>query len=191
MGVLNADEFTDLFRGFTCSARRLESRQHTHIDAEQPRFRAFLAGELPETCEWEPTSWTEMIGRQTRAGRTLQRVRVMSQPLSEYNRYLLYRTPYNLGAGEDIRYLERAQANAMGLPDHDYWVFDSALICFLRFTANGRLIGYDVVDDPEIVAWHEEFILRALDVATPYDAYVAADPTRIRPPIRLGTTNVG
>jgi len=191
MGVLSAEEFNELFRGFSRSARRLESRSHTHIDAEQPRFRAFLAGELPATCEWEPTPWTDMVGRQTGAGRTFQRVRVMSQPLSEYNRYLLYRTPYNLGAGEDIRYLERDRANAMGLPDHDFWVFDSSLICFLRFTADGRLIGYDTVDDPGIVAWHEDFILRALDVATPYDEYVAADPTRIRPPIRLGTTKVG
>lgn len=191
MGVLSAEEFLDLFRSFTRSARRLESRSHTHIEEEQPRVRAFLAGELPERCELQQTTWTEIVGRQTSAGRAFQRVRVMNQPLTEYNRYLIYRTPYNLAAGEDIRYLDRDRANALALPDHDFWVFDSAVVCFLRFTADGRLIGSDTVSDPEIVAWHEERILRAFDAATVYAEYVAANPTRVQPPIRLRATKDG
>jgi hypothetical protein len=55
----------------------------------------------------------------------------------------------------------------------------------------GRLIGYDTVTDPEIVAQHEEWILRGLAAATPYEEYVAADPTRVQPPIRLRTTKSG
>lgn len=191
MPVLAADEFLRLFDNFTESARRLESRSHTHIDEEQPRFRAFLGGELPERCEWVPTEWTAMASRQTAAGRPFQRVRVMSQPLSDYNRYLIYRTPYNLGAGEDIRYLDRSRANELDLPDHDFWVFDSAIVCFLRFTGDGRLIAYDTVTDPAIVARHEEWILRGLAAATPYEQYVAEDPTRVQPPIRMGTTKSG
>jgi len=191
VGVISTEEFLDLFRTFTRSARRLESRSHTHIDEEQPRVRAFLAGELRETCEWEPTPWTEIVARQTAAHRPFQRVRVMSQPLSDYNRYLLYRTPYNIGAGEDIRYLNRDRADALDLPDHDFWVFDSELVCFLRFTDDGRLIGHDTVSDPEIVQWHEERILRGLAAAASYRDYVAADPTRVQPPIRLGATKSG
>jgi hypothetical protein len=191
MTVVSGAEFFALFQGFTRSARRLESRSHTHIEEEQPRLRAFLAGELPETCEWEATAWTEMVARQTAAGRPFQRVRVMDEPMSDYNRYLLYRTPYNLGAGEDIRYLGRDRANALDLPDHDFWVFDSEVVCLLRFTADGRPIGHDVIADPGLAARHEEWIFRAFGAATPYEQYVEADPTRVQPPIRVGATKSG
>ena len=188
MAVVSGPEFFEIFQRFTRSARRLESRSHTRIEEEQPRFHAFLAGELPETCGAEPTPWAEMVNRQTGAGRPFQRVRVMDQPLSDYNRYLLYRTPYNLAAGEDIRYLDRDRANALDLPDHDFWVLDAELVCMLRFTADGRPLGHDVIIDGELAARHEEWILRALAAAAPYEDYVAADPTRVQPPIRLGAT---
>jgi hypothetical protein len=188
MTVVSGAEFFELFQRFTRSARRLESRSHSYVEEEQPRYRAFLAGELPETCGGEASAWTEMVSRQTAAGRPFQRVRVMDQPLSDYNRYLLYRTPYNLAAGEDIRYLDRDQANRLDLPDHDFWVFDSEIVCLLRFTADGRPIGHDVIADRELAARHEEWILRAREAAVAYDEYVAADPTRVLPPVRVGTT---
>jgi hypothetical protein len=188
MPVVSGAEFFALFQSFRCSARRLESRSHSHIEEEQPQYRAFLAGELPQTGRGEATAWTEMVGRHVAAGRPFQRVRVMEQPLSSYNRYLLYRTPYNLGAGEDIRYLDRDRANALDLPDHDFWVFDSEVVCFLRFTADGRPLGHDVIADPELAARHEEWIFRAQGAAVPYDDYVAADPTRVLPPGRAGST---
>jgi hypothetical protein len=188
MTVVSGEEFFELFQRFTRSARRLESRSHTHIGEEQPRFREFLAGKLPERCELHQSTWTEMVARQTAAGRPFQRVRVMDQPLTDYNRYLIYRTPYNLAAGEDIRYLDRDQANRLDLPDHDFWVFDSEIVCLLRFTADGRPIGHDVIVDRELAARHEAWILRAREAAIPYDEYVAADPTRMMPPARAGAT---
>lgn len=188
MTVVSGAEFFELFQRFTRSARRLESRSQSYVEEEQPRYRAFLAGELPETCGGEPTAWTEMVNRHAAAGRPFQRVRVMDEPLSDYNRYLLYRTPYNLAAGEDIRYLNRDSANRLDLPDHDFWVFDSGLVCLLRFTADGRPIGHDLIADRELAARHEEWILRAWEAAVPYAEYVAADPTRVLPPVRAGST---
>ena len=188
MTVVSGAEFFELFQRFTRSARRLESRSQSLIEEEQPRYRAFLAGQLPEACGAETTAWTEMVRRHAAAGRPFQRVRVMDEPLSDYNRYLLYRTPYNLAAGEDIRYLNRDSANRLDLPDHDFWVFDSGLVCLLRFTADGRPIGHDLIADRELAARHEEWILRAWEAAVPYAEYVAADPTRVLPPVRAGST---
>jgi uncharacterized protein DUF6879 len=188
MAVVSGTEFFELFQRFTRSARRLESRSQSYVEDEQPLYRAFLAGELPEICGGEVTAWTEMVNRHVSAGRPFQRVRVMDQPLTDYNRYLLYRTPYNLAAGEDIRYLDRDRANSLDLPDHDFWVFDSEIVCLLRFTADGRPIGHDVIADRALAARHEGWILRAREAAEPYDVYVAADPTRVMPPVRVGST---
>ncbi|MHA6627074.1 DUF6879 family protein [Pseudonocardia sichuanensis] len=188
MTTVSGSTFFALFQRFTSSARRLESRSHSSIEEEQPRFRAFLAGELPETCNRERTAWTEMVDHHTTRGRPFQRVRVMDEPLTDYNRYLLYRTPYNLAAGEDIRYLDRDRANALDLPDHDFWVFDSEIVCLLRFTADGRPLGHDVIADHGLAIRHEQWILRGWEAAVPYDEYVAADPTRVMPPFRARAT---
>lgn len=177
-----------LFDGFGHSALRLESRRHTDIPAERADFRAFLDGELPEVRQWNSSVWTEMLGRQTSAGKVLRRVRIMEDPLTDYNRFMIYCGHRNVTLGEDIRYLARDRANALELPDHDFWVFDSTRLLELRFTDDGRLIGQDLVEDPEIVARHERWIKLGLDVAVPSVDYVAEDPTRAWPPVRLGAT---
>jgi hypothetical protein len=173
------------FNTFDRSAVRLESRRHTDIGSERADFRAFLAGELPEVRQWTPSPWTEMVTRQTSAGKTVRRVRVMDDPLTDYNRFMIYCGHRNVSVGEDIRYLARDRANELDLPDHDFWVFDSARLLELRFTDDGRLIGQDLVQDAEIVARHEQWIRRGFEAATPSVDYVAEDPSRAWPLIRL------
>ncbi|TQK43838.1 hypothetical protein FBY35_5315 [Streptomyces sp. SLBN-118] len=41
---------------------------------------------------------------------------------------LLATTPDNLAAGEDIRYMLRSDAVRLGLPDFDFWLFDSRIL---------------------------------------------------------------
>ncbi len=190
-GVLTNGGFQAQFERFERSALRLEMRRHTDIPDERPEFRAFLAGELPEEREWEQDWWTEMTTRHAAAGHEFRRVRVMDDPLTDYNRYMIYTGHRNVTLGEDIRYLARAEANALDLPDHDFWVFDSARLVELRFTEDGRFIGQDLIVDPAIVARHEEWIRRGLAAATPAADYVAEDPTRAWPPIRLGALRGG
>lgn len=173
-----------LFDNFESSALRLESRSHTDIPDEHAELAAFLAGELPERYVWEPDDWMSTIARQAAAGKPLRCVRVLDDPLTDYNRYMLYTGQAATGFGEDIRYLAREQANQLGLPGHDFWVFDSSLLVELRFTAAGRLLGHDLVTEPAIVAQHEAWILCGLSAATPSDAYLAEDPTRAWPPVR-------
>jgi hypothetical protein len=165
---------------------RLEMRRHTHIPDEQREFRAFLAGERPEERQTRlPSWWTDMIGAHKAAGHVFRRVRVMDDPLTDYNRFMIWGARQNVAAGEDIRFLAMADANKLDLPDHDFWVYDSARMVELRFTDDGRIVGYDLLTDLDTVARHEEWINRAFEAATPYVDYVAEDPTRAWPPIRL------
>ncbi len=148
---------------------------------------AFLAGELPVVRECTSDAWTAMVTRQTSAGKVIRRARVMDDPLTDYNRYMIYSGHRNVSVGEDIRYLGRERANAIDLPDHDFWVFDDVRMVELRFTGDGRLIGFDLITEPAVVARHADWIRRALAAATPSIDYVAEDPTRTWPPVRLRT----
>jgi hypothetical protein len=108
-------------------------------------------------------NWLGMIRAATGEGRRFTRVRVVSVPLTDYSRFGLYCSGYTNAAGEDIRYLTRDQAKAAGLPDYDYWLFDSRQLVRLHFDAHENFLGGEVVEDAAAVvqagywrdaAWH-------------------------------------
>lgn len=109
-------------------------------------------------------SWLDMLREATAAGRRFARVRVVSLPLTEYSRFGVWCAQFTNAAGEDIRYLVRDQARAVGLPDQDYWLFDSAKLLRMHFDDADRFLGGEIIEDPnEIVqanywrdaAWHK------------------------------------
>jgi len=57
------------------------------------------------------------------------------------------RTRYNADAREDIRYLDRDQANALDLPAHDFWIFKGTRLVLMYFTADGRHVGSELITD--------------------------------------------
>lgn len=115
----------------------------------------------------------------------------MDDPLTDYNRYMIYTGQLNVKFGEDVRYLGRDRANSLDLPDHDFWVFDSRRVVELRFTADGRVVGRDLITHPAIVAEHESWIRRGLAAAVASADYVAEDPTRAWPPVRADALRGG
>ena len=144
MPALTYDAFSALFAIAERSVLRLESRRHTEIESERVRLRAFLADQLPAVREWAPDGWTDMVGQHTVVGRPFRRVRVMDDPLTDYNRYMIWSGSHNVRSGEEVRYLACADANALDLPGHDFWVFDSARLVELRFTDDGRPLDHDL-----------------------------------------------
>jgi uncharacterized protein DUF6879 len=98
--------------------------------------------------------WLTMIRAASSEGRLFRRVRVVTMPLTGYSRFGIWCSQFTNAAGEDIRYLTRDRATAEGLPDHDYWLFDSRLLVRMRFDAEGRFEGGEPVDDPAAVVQH-------------------------------------
>jgi len=82
------------------------------------------------------------------------RVRVVSFPLTDYSRFNLWVSAHTRAAGDDIRYLSRKQADATGLPAHDYWLFDSRLLLVMAFDDDDRFTGAEVVEDAQEIVQH-------------------------------------
>lgn len=159
--LLAGEGFRRLFDAYEHTAFRLETREHYVEDEEQEPLRRFLAGE-PADDAWF-ADWVDDIREATAEGKRVERVRVVSEPHSDYTRFGLDLARLNVGAGEDIRYLPRPQAQRLSLPAEDFWLFDSQTVAILRFADDHRLLGVDVIDDPVIVvrrcqwrdiAWH-------------------------------------
>lgn len=90
----------------------------------------------------------------TSTGKVIRRLRVVTEPVTEYVRFEWEITPDNLAAGEDIRWLPGTFSPAgivfprAGL---DWWLFDDRLVASGYFHDDGRVKGSEVVTDPAIV----------------------------------------
>jgi hypothetical protein len=95
-----------------------------------------------------------MIRAAAAKGKRFHRVRVVTMPLNDYGRFGLYCAQHTNAAGEDIRYLERGQAEAEGLPGYDYWLFDSRQVVRMHFDDADIFLGAEVIEDPAMIVEH-------------------------------------
>ncbi|MEE1823036.1 hypothetical protein PUR61_12670 [Streptomyces sp. BE20] len=102
---------------------------------------------------------------------------VKDSPPTPGQRYLLDNAERNSAVGEDIRYLWRADADRLGLPAEDTWLFDSRVIALLRFDPDDDLTGVELITDPVQVARACQVRDAARHFATPHRAFVAGVPS--------------
>jgi len=168
-GAATLQEF---FGSFERTACRFEVRRAYGMEAAEALcYREFLAGADPG-AEWM-RPWLDLIGRQVATGKRVQRVRVTDTPPSDYLRFEMYMTRNNAEAGEDIRYLHRLRALRLGLPSHDYWLFDSAVLVTLEFDSEDQFLGVVVDRGDATVKEHVGWWDAAVRYAMKLDSYAA------------------
>lgn len=100
----------------------------------------------------------------------MSRVRVVTIPHSDYQRWLLSVTPGNIAAGEDIRYVPRQAAGKV--PPDDFWLFDGHTVGYNLADREGSPAGVAVTEDPDIAAYCRSVRDRLWKMATPYAEHV-------------------
>ncbi len=149
--LVRGQEFASFVLGYQHTAFRMERRERYNEPGEAEPLCRFLAGEPDYSWNEE---WAAMMRRRTACGRRMQRVRIVSEPHSDYTRFGLDLARVNAAAGEDIRYLPRDRADGLDLPDYDYWLIDSRKVGILRFTDDDVLLGAEIRADPAVVVEH-------------------------------------
>lgn len=173
MSLLVNDDFDQLFETFAHTAFRLEVRDRYNASYEAESLRKFLAGE-DDGRSWKGT-WLDMIREAAEAGRRFERVRVVSLPPTDYTRFSYAGAESNNAAGEDIRYLARDQARAVGLPKHDYWLFDSRKLAMMHFNdEDDRFLGVEIVEEPAMIVQHNYWRDAAWHYAVRRDEFALA-----------------
>jgi hypothetical protein len=125
-----------LFKNFRQSAFRLETLERYTVPQEAEWFEEWKrTGKLPELTP-DNDSWLRMVRDHTREGRVMRRVRVVSTPLTDYERFELALFPPSLEAGEDIRVISRSILRV----GEDFWLFDSQTAVMLRYDSAGRFL---------------------------------------------------
>lgn len=177
--LLTGERFRDLFTSFERTADKLETRDRYSSPTEDEAVRQFLAGE-PLDLSWLDR-WFGMVRSATAAGKQFSRVRVVTEPLSDYKRFEMAVCPRTVEAGEDIRYLPRPQATALGLPARDFWLFDNKRLALLHFDDDDRFLGAELVDDVGAVEQHRRWFKAVQAAAVPFAEYVKTRPEAPQP----------
>lgn len=168
--LLDGEGWREFFDTFERDAWRFEAQPTYTMPKEQESAARFLRGEAKPTNH--NVRWHERVKGYVDSGRTIGRVRVVRQPLTDYQRYqFAWGIPGNIKAGEDIRILDVSQGD-YGLPltGRDWWMFDETRIAHLNFRPDGTQINREVYEgDPEP---YREWKRIALEYAVPFEEYV-------------------
>jgi hypothetical protein len=158
-------------QNFKESAFRLETLPTYQVSQEADWFAEWQhSGRVPELTP-DNDSWCKLVREARSAGRMMQRVRLVSTPLCDYERFELAMFRDSVAAGEEIRVCHReswGMVEAIGIPG-DFWLFDNRVAVMLNYDAEGRFQGTE--DGVSSACAHQRDL--ALSRSIPLEEYLA------------------
>ncbi len=174
-----SDQFQGLFTSFRRSAFRLETLQAYAASGEDPAFDAFLAGRGYVRHPGK-VRWLGVIGAAIRAGRTMSRVHVVREPLTDYMRFeLTWAYAPNVAAGEEIGIIPVPAGGTWPrdvLEGYDFWLLDDTDLYEMVYDEVGTFIGVRFVDEQYRIAEARRLRDAAVEQSVRWAEYVDARP---------------
>jgi hypothetical protein len=154
--ALTTEQFWQQLANFERTAFRLELQPAYFVGYEREQFDKFLAGDPEPPTEQEGLrAWFEQIRRQVADGKRIERVRIVDEPPTDYQRWTRYVDKWNIDAGEVVHYLGRRRAHEIGLlpaaGKDDFWLFDDVRLMTMVFNEQGRRISSELITEGERV----------------------------------------
>ncbi|MEU4225785.1 DUF6879 family protein [Nonomuraea sp. NPDC026600] len=169
--ILTPEQFARLFENFQHSAWHLEMRTRYASDETTETYAQFVRGETPT---WDLTTpWSKTIRAKTEDGAAVGRVRIVDDPPSAGQLYLLAHAEKNAALGEDVRNMWRSDAKRANLPDEDFWIFDSHIVALCVFDDADNLTGAELIMEPARVNQYNRLCDAAQHYAIPYKEFAA------------------
>jgi hypothetical protein len=160
-------ELDELFRDAQRRALHLELRD---VYEESEPFAAWLA-KTPYDRGPANAQWHERIRPMVARGVDVRRLRVVSEPVTDYIRFEHDATPAaNLAAGERVRWLPRRRASDLKFPGNDFWLIDDRML-FNHSSGDGKWLGVELVTDADVVEFCASAFDAAWERAVDHDAY--------------------
>ena len=105
------------------------------------------------------SAWAKLVKSHVDTGKTMQRLRLISDELTSYEQYELQAYP-GIEFGEDIRI--NARSAYVADKPYDFWYFDATYIAIMNYQEDGTFIDYTIhkasEDEKKMVKhWQEVF----------------------------------
>jgi hypothetical protein len=149
---------------------KLELRDSYAFDTEL--FAAWRRGDR-EVVARSVDGWRDKVASEVAAGRRIRRVRVVSEPLSEYQRMAVDISGPAVEAGEELRWLPRRLVSVLPLPGNDCFILDDLVIFNVLGGADERT-EIQLHRDPGAVEFCRDAFEATWDIATPHHEYKPA-----------------
>ena len=170
MTPVSDEEFSSLLSGgFATEAVHLETRDAYGTAVELPYMAKWAIGE-PDDLRWLQ-GWCATLQDHLKAGRSVRRVRVVSEPLSDYQRWSHSIAWPMVEAGEDIRWVPRQLVSAVGIPGNDFYLFDGQLAVFLLYAGNGLSAGMVKTVEPAVTELCRQAFDAVWELSIPHRDY--------------------
>lgn len=171
--------FDAAFETALSSVFRLETLQSYGNSGEDPALEAFVTGQ-PHVLTTGKRNWTALVRARRRAGCTMQRVHVVTEPLTDYMQFeLTWGYAPNVEAGEDIRIIPvvEGQSWPVGVPHAtDFWLFDAHQLYVMDYDPDGTWLGAELVADPARIEQACRWRDATLRLGTPWVDYIRSRP---------------
>ncbi len=136
--------FEDLLDATVRSVVHLEAR-----DTYDPTDPAFVKWQQDGDTSYDWDAWISLIGAAVDRGVRFRRLRIVSEPVSDYIRWEHAISYGNLKAGEELRWLPRHLAFDLPHPVADFFLWDQRLIAYNFTAGNGVDTGrMEYIADP-------------------------------------------
>ncbi|MGW7351018.1 DUF6879 family protein [Streptomyces sp. NPDC054784] len=172
MQLISSAERNRLFESFAYDAFHLELRDEYGSPVEDTPYARWRSGDADDLGWLE--SWLSLMKRVTGQGKSVRRVRVVTEPHSPYIEWEHSLTHLNTAAGEDIRWLPRhllPWGTTFPVGGNDWWLYDDRLLAVGHVDSEGRTLGSEIIDDVEVVAACRHIRDVLWETAVPHDAY--------------------
>jgi hypothetical protein len=164
--------FEEMFAGCRESAVHLEMRDAYTPD--DPVFLDWKAGKHVDILsEWR--DWYDLMVATTGRGVRVRRVRVVSEPITDFIRHEYESTGLlNIPAGEEVRWLPRRVAKGLLLPANDIWVFDKHTVRFGYFGGDGTYLGQELITSHALAEQYLQVFEDVWQLAIDHSSYTPA-----------------
>lgn len=180
--LLNAEGLGERLDRFRTQLFRMETLPEYTVDSDGDDYQLWLTG-APVPVSDRKRRWMDVLRRERAAGKVSTRVRILSEQLTDYERYSCQAGyALNAEAGEDIRILHRGEHPIPVLDDRDFWIVDDVEAVGMVYDEHGRFCGAEVLSPDELgslilardIAW---------EAAEPFPAWWARHPELHRKPV--------
>ncbi|MFE9658917.1 DUF6879 family protein [Streptomyces sp. NPDC005955] len=168
--LLDGEDWRRFFDAFEREAWRFEAQPTYTMPNEQKNVARFLRGE--DKPADHNARWHERVRGYVESGKRIGRVRIVKQPLTDYQRYqFAWGIPGNIAAGEDIRILDVTHSDfSLPISGQDWWMFDDVRIAHLNFRPDGTPINRESYEGD--VGAYRAWQRTALEHAVRFEEYV-------------------
>lgn len=169
MNSITDEQFDELLTAFEQESLHLETRDAYGTAVELPHMAKWAAGE-PDDLKWLQ-GWCATLRDHAAKGRAVRRARIVSEPLSDYQRWSYSIAQPMVEAGEDIRWVSRRLVSTIGIPGNDFYLLDNRLVIFLIYQGNGLAVDKITSTDPSDIALCRGAFESVWRLAIPHSEY--------------------